>query len=239
MTYWRNNLLFLYFRFYVFLIVILPTGSYMSQVSKQRLVFGYVYLFSQNALPDIDWKYRNDWTKRLKNIAKKIFLTPWLRENCKGEMKRSFLINEVMSCRLLYSSQFTKATGYRYSMENFWKFLETHLWQKTILVKLLLRPFRARSNESTATFKSCIWENTTLSIKFNNKLVQLDGLSLSTNIEIFLPPSKYPCYATSSQFVAITNWAWFLFNLCVLDQITAAVQFLRLTKLQAVIPQFH
>ena len=54
MTYWRNNLLFLYFQFYVFLIVILPTGSYMSQVSKQRLVFGYVYLFSQNALPDID-----------------------------------------------------------------------------------------------------------------------------------------------------------------------------------------
>ena len=36
MTYWGNNLLFLYFRFFVFSIATLPTGSYMSQVSKQR-----------------------------------------------------------------------------------------------------------------------------------------------------------------------------------------------------------
>ena len=32
MTYWRNNLLFLYFRFFVFSIVTLPTSSYMSQL---------------------------------------------------------------------------------------------------------------------------------------------------------------------------------------------------------------
>ena len=37
--YWRNDLHFLYFGFIVFSIVTLRTGSYMSQVSKQGLVF--------------------------------------------------------------------------------------------------------------------------------------------------------------------------------------------------------
>ena len=41
MTYWRNDLLFLYFRFIVFSIVTLLTGSYMSQVSEQRPVSSY------------------------------------------------------------------------------------------------------------------------------------------------------------------------------------------------------
>ena len=41
MSYWRKDLLFLYFRFIVFSIVTLPTGSYMSQVSEQRPVSSY------------------------------------------------------------------------------------------------------------------------------------------------------------------------------------------------------
>ena len=41
MSYWRKDLLFLYFRFIVFAIVTLPTGSYMSQVSEQRPVSSY------------------------------------------------------------------------------------------------------------------------------------------------------------------------------------------------------
>ena len=41
MTYWRNDLLFLYFWFIVFSIVTLPTGSYMSHVLKQYSFFGY------------------------------------------------------------------------------------------------------------------------------------------------------------------------------------------------------
>ena len=77
---WRNDLLFLYFWFIVFSIVTLPTGSYMSQVSKQCPVFGYVWLFSQRIQPKLDWKYRNNRTKRLKNVAKKILLITWLRK---------------------------------------------------------------------------------------------------------------------------------------------------------------
>ena len=39
-------------------------------MSKQSPVFGRFLLFSQNIQPDIDLKYRNDRTKRLKeNIS--------------------------------------------------------------------------------------------------------------------------------------------------------------------------
>ena len=49
MTYWRNNLLFLYLWFIVFSIVTLPTGSYMSQVSKHvqsLVIFDYFHKIS-------------------------------------------------------------------------------------------------------------------------------------------------------------------------------------------------
>ena len=71
MTYWRNNLLFLYFRFIVFSTVTLSIGSFMSEVSKQHPVFGYFILFSQNIQPDLDWKYRNYMTRRLKKLPRK------------------------------------------------------------------------------------------------------------------------------------------------------------------------
>ena len=59
------------------------------------------------------------------------------------------------------------------------------------------------------------------------------------DIKIFLSSSKYPCYATGSQFLAITNRAWLLVCLYILVQTPTAVQVFRLTKLQALIPQFY
>ena len=50
---------------------------------------------------------------------------------------------------------------------------------------------------------------------------------------------KVPCYANSSQFVTITNRAWFLVNLYVLAQAPTAVHVFRPAKLQALIPRCY
>ena len=51
---------------------LLSKVSLVSKVSKQCFVFGHFWLFSQNNQPTLDWKFKNDWTKRLQKIPRKI-----------------------------------------------------------------------------------------------------------------------------------------------------------------------
>ena len=46
--------------------------SLLSKLSKQCFVFGHFWLFSQNNQPTLDWKFKNDWNKRLQEIPKKV-----------------------------------------------------------------------------------------------------------------------------------------------------------------------
>ena len=71
----------------MFSVVTLSTGSYMSQVSKQRPVFGYFCYFHK--MPNQIFMENVEMAGE-KILDKKIFLIPWLRENCGGwgeEMK--------------------------------------------------------------------------------------------------------------------------------------------------------
>ena len=45
--------------------------SLLSKVSKKCFVFGHFCLFSQNNQPTLDWKFKNDWTKRFKKVPRK------------------------------------------------------------------------------------------------------------------------------------------------------------------------
>ena len=104
MTYWRNNLIFLYFRFFLFSIVTLSIGSFMSEVSKQRTVFGYFILFSQNIQPDLDWKYRNYMTRRLKKLPRK-YSTFLGQGKLQGKNKKKFsdLVVDVMPTSIYFT----------------------------------------------------------------------------------------------------------------------------------------
>ena len=46
--------------------------SVLSKLSKQCFVFGHFSLFSQSNQPTLDWKFKNDRTKRLQKIPRKI-----------------------------------------------------------------------------------------------------------------------------------------------------------------------
>ena len=51
---------------------LLSKVSLRSKVSKQCFVFGHFSFFSQNNQPTlVDWKFENDWTKRLQKIPRK------------------------------------------------------------------------------------------------------------------------------------------------------------------------
>ena len=54
---------------------ILSRVSLLSKVSKKCFVFGHFWLFSQNSQPTLDWKFKNDWSKRLQKIPRKISLS--------------------------------------------------------------------------------------------------------------------------------------------------------------------
>ena len=56
-----------------FYFLFLPICFYISKVSKQRLVFGHFWLFSQNNQPTLDWKLKNNWTKSLQKLPRKCF----------------------------------------------------------------------------------------------------------------------------------------------------------------------
>ena len=54
---------------------LLSNVSLLSKVSKQCFAFGHFWLFSQNNQPTLDWKFKNDWTKRLQKLPRKINLS--------------------------------------------------------------------------------------------------------------------------------------------------------------------
>ena len=54
---------------------LLPKVLLVSKVSKQCFLFGHFWLFSQNNQPTLDWKFKNDWTKSLQKMPRKINLS--------------------------------------------------------------------------------------------------------------------------------------------------------------------
>ena len=54
---------------------LLSNASLVSKVSKQCFVFCHFWLLSRNNQPTLDWKFKNDWTKRLQKIPRKINLS--------------------------------------------------------------------------------------------------------------------------------------------------------------------
>ena len=53
-------------------------------------IHNHFWLFSQNIQPNFDWTNGYDSTKGRKNIAKKTFFLPWLRENRLKESEMNF-----------------------------------------------------------------------------------------------------------------------------------------------------
>ena len=88
---------------------LLSKVSLVSKVSKQCFVFGHFWLFSQNNQPTLDWKFKNDWTKRLQKIPRKINVSlslakrklaeknEWNLSNQSGEVTRASIY--LTNCR--------------------------------------------------------------------------------------------------------------------------------------------
>ena len=68
--------------------------SLLSKLSKQCFVFGHFWLFSQNNQPTLDWKFKNDWTKRLQKIPRKINVSLSLAKRKLAEKNEWNLFNQ-------------------------------------------------------------------------------------------------------------------------------------------------
>ena len=87
---------------------LLSKVSLVSKISKQCFVFDHYWLFSQNNQPTL-WKFKNDWTKRLQKISRKINLSlslakrklaeknEWNLSNQSGEVTHASIY--LTSCR--------------------------------------------------------------------------------------------------------------------------------------------
>ena len=73
---------------------ILSRVSLLSKVSKKCFVFGHFWLFSQNNQPTLDWKFKNDWTKKLQKIPRKINLSLSLAKRKLAEKNEWNLFNQ-------------------------------------------------------------------------------------------------------------------------------------------------
>ena len=76
----------------------LPTGFHISKVSKQRLVFGHFWLFSQNNYSALGWKLKDGWNKRFHKLPRKC---PTFLSQRKTEFKFSNESGEAM-CASMY-----------------------------------------------------------------------------------------------------------------------------------------
>ena len=84
-----------------------------SKLSKQCFVFGHFWLFSQNNQPTLDWKFKNDWTKSLQKIPRKINVSLSLAKKKLAEkMNGICLINQVRSRMLPYTSQIAEESSF-------------------------------------------------------------------------------------------------------------------------------
>ena len=73
---------------------LLSKVSLVLKVSKQCFVSGHFWLFSQNNQPTLDWKFKNDWTKRLQKIPRKINLSLSLAKRKLAEKNEWNLSNQ-------------------------------------------------------------------------------------------------------------------------------------------------
>ena len=114
----------------------------MWQVSKQRPVCGYFWLFSQNIQTNLDWKYKNDRSRG------KCFLA-WQKTAREKWKEVCFLINAHFY--IIHKLEKLLFTGILRSSrsENFGKFLATHPWRRTILVSYCSAPCIAPDIPST------------------------------------------------------------------------------------------
>ena len=64
------------------------------RITTVKGVFGYFWLFSQNNQPTLDWKFKNDWTKRLQKIPRKINLSLSLAKRKLAEKNEWNLSNQ-------------------------------------------------------------------------------------------------------------------------------------------------
>ena len=117
--------------------------SLLSKVSKQCFFFGHFWLFSQNNQPILDLKFKNDWTKSLQKLPRKINVSLSLaykrKLTEKNEWKLSNQSSEVMhasicltNCRKCFFFQLTK---FRCS-ENIGDIPVAYPWWSAILLKL-------------------------------------------------------------------------------------------------------
>ena len=116
----------------VFLHILCSAGLYISKVSIQRLVFGHFWLFSQNNQPVLDWKSKNGGLKDWKNCQENISLFSTKRKLA-GKMNGSFLIDQVRSCMLPYTSQIVEEDVFRLSYLPY-DFMVTNLVRLNIVV---------------------------------------------------------------------------------------------------------
>ena len=65
----------------------LPKVSLQSKLSKQCFVIGHFWLFSQKNKPTLGWKFKNDWTKKLQKIPRKINVSLFLAKRKLAEKK--------------------------------------------------------------------------------------------------------------------------------------------------------
>ena len=127
MTYWRNNLLFLFFRF--FTVFNCDTSCCFLYVAIVKITSS-LWLFGNQ--PDFDWKYRNDCTKKhcQENIPHSL-----AKEKLQGKNKNklSDQLDDAMS-----SSTYFKIYR-RMFLKNVWKeFSKTSIGKWNFWAKLLI-----------------------------------------------------------------------------------------------------
>ena len=76
--------------------------SLLSKVWKKCFVFTHSWLFSQNNQPNLDWKFKNDWTKNTKKNKSFTFLA---KRKLTEKNDGFSLTNQVRSRMLRYTSQ--------------------------------------------------------------------------------------------------------------------------------------
>ena len=108
---------------------LLSKVSLVSKVSKQCFVFGHFWLFSQNNQPTLDWKFKNDWTKRFQRIPRKINVSLSLAKRKLAEKNEWNLFNQ--------SGEVTHASIYLRSCRRSLFFQLTYLEHGSMMTSLV------------------------------------------------------------------------------------------------------
>ena len=103
--------------------------SLLSKVSKQCFVFGHFWLFPQNNQPTLDWKFKNDWTKRLQKITRKVNVLLSLTKRKLAEKNEWNLSNQ--------SGEVTRASIYLTNRRSFFFFQLPYLKHDFMITNLV------------------------------------------------------------------------------------------------------